>query len=37
MDILISKKYSYYVFGLLFLVYMFDYIDRMVIRSLFPF
>ena len=34
---LISKKYSYYVFGLLFLVYMFDYIDRMVIVSLFPF
>ncbi|MBI4964965.1 MAG: MFS transporter [Desulfomonile tiedjei] len=34
---LVSKKYSYYVFGLLFLVYMFDYIDRMVIVSLFPF
>lgn len=34
---LISKKYSYYVFGLLFLLYMFDYIDRMVIASLFPF
>jgi predicted MFS family arabinose efflux permease len=34
---LISKKYSYYVFVLLFLLYMFDYIDRMVIASLFPF
>ncbi|MBM4328352.1 MAG: MFS transporter [Deltaproteobacteria bacterium] len=33
----ISKKYSYYVFALLFLLYMFDYIDRMVIASLFPF
>jgi MFS family permease len=32
-----SKKYSYYVFSLLFLLYMFDYIDRMVIASLFPF
>ena len=34
---LVSKRYSYYVFGLLFLVYMFDYIDRLVIVSLFPF
>ena len=34
---LISKGYSYYVFALLFLLYMFDYIDRMVVVSLFPF
>jgi len=34
---LLSKTYSYYVFGLLFLLYMFDYIDRMVIVSLFPY
>jgi MFS family permease len=34
---LVSKQYSYYVFGLLFLVYMFDYIDRLVVVSLFPF
>jgi predicted MFS family arabinose efflux permease len=34
---LISKGYSYYVFTLLFLLYMFDYIDRMVVVSLFPF
>ncbi|MBI9083383.1 MAG: MFS transporter [Desulfobacterales bacterium] len=34
---LFSKGYSYYVFSLLFLLYMFDYIDRMVIVSLFPY
>ncbi len=34
---LISKGYSHYVFTLLFLLYMFDYIDRMVVVSLFPF
>lgn len=34
---LISKKHSYYVFSLLFLLYMFDYIDRMVVSSLFPY
>ena len=34
---LFSKRYSYYVFALLFLLYMFDYIDRMVIVSLFPY
>ncbi len=33
----VSKKYAYYVFGLLFLLYMFDYIDRLVIVSLFPY
>src|SRR5512138_2015748 len=34
---LLSKGYSYYTFALLFLLYMFDYIDRMVVVSLFPF
>lgn len=34
---LFSKGYSYYIFGLLFLLYMFDFIDRMVIVSLFPY
>ncbi|MEW6264217.1 MAG: MFS transporter [Thermodesulfobacteriota bacterium] len=33
----ISKKYSYYVFSLLFMLYAFDYIDRLVVVSLFPF
>jgi MFS family permease len=33
----VSKGYSYYVFTLLFLLYVFDYVDRMVISSLFPF
>ena len=32
-----TKKNAYYAFSLLFLLYMFDYIDRMVIVSLFPF
>ncbi len=34
---LFSKRYTNYIFMLLFLLYMFDYIDRMVITSLFPF
>jgi predicted MFS family arabinose efflux permease len=34
---LISKGYSYYVFVLLFLLFLFDYVDRMVVVSLFPF
>jgi len=34
---LFSKRYTNYIFSLLFLLYMFDYIDRMVITSLFPF
>jgi MFS family permease len=34
---LLSKGYSFYIFTLLFLLYMFDYIDRMVVVSLFPF
>jgi len=33
---LFSKRYSYYIFSLLFLLYMFDYIDRMVITSMWP-
>lgn len=33
---LFTKRYSNYVFILLFLLYMFDYIDRMVITSMFP-
>jgi len=33
---LFSKRYSYYIFILLFLLYMFDYIDRMVITSMWP-
>ncbi|MCF8142293.1 MAG: MFS transporter [Deltaproteobacteria bacterium] len=34
---LISKGYSHYIFALLFLLYMFDWLDRMVVVSLFPF
>ncbi len=34
---LFTRKYTNYVFMLLFLLYMFDYVDRMVITSLFPF
>ncbi|HSR10060.1 MAG TPA: MFS transporter [Thermodesulfobacteriota bacterium] len=34
---LVSRGHSYYVFALLFLLYMFDYIDRMVVVSLFPY
>ncbi len=34
---LVSRGHSYYIFALLFLLYMFDYIDRMVVVSLFPF
>ena len=32
---LFSRKYSNYVFILLFLLYMFDYIDRMIVTSMF--
>ena len=32
-----STRYSYFIFALLFLLYMFDYIDRLIIVSLFPF
>ena len=31
------KKYTNYLFSLLFLLYMFDYIDRMVVSSLLPY
>ena len=34
---LFSKSYTSYVFILLWLLYFFDYVDRMVIVSLFPF
>jgi MFS family permease len=34
---LFPKRYTNYVFSLLFLLYMFDYVDRMVVTSLFPF
>jgi len=34
---LFSRGYSNYVFVLLFLLYMFEYIDRMVVTSMFPF
>jgi MFS family permease len=34
---LMSKGYSWYIFSLLFLLYMFDYVDRMVVVSLFPY
>jgi MFS family permease len=34
---LFSRSYTNYIFVLLFLLYMFDYLDRMVISSLFPF
>lgn len=34
---LMSKANSLYIFSLLFLLYMFDYIDRMVVVSLFPY
>jgi len=32
-----TRKQAYFIFTLLFLLYMFDYIDRMVIVSLFPY
>ena len=34
---LLSKGQSYYIFSLLFLLYMFDYVDRLVVVSLFPY
>ena len=34
---LVSKRYSSYVFFLLFLLYMFNYMDRLVVVSIFPF
>ena len=32
-----SKGYTYYLFALLFLLYFFNYIDRVIVTSLFPF
>ncbi len=32
-----STRMAYYIFSLLFLLYFFDYVDRMVVTSLFPF
>ncbi len=34
---LFPRKYTNYLFSLLFLLYMFDYIDRMVVSSLLPY
>ena len=34
---LFSKSYTNYIFVLLFLLYMFDYIDRMIVTSMFTF
>jgi len=36
-DYLVSKGYANYVFVLLFLLYLFDYIDRQIVSSLIPF
>ncbi len=33
----LSKGYTNYIFILLFLLYFFDYVDRLVVTSLFPF
>lgn len=33
----LPKRFAYYIFTLLFLLYMLDYIDRMVVVSLFPY
>jgi len=34
---LFTRSYTNYLFSLLFLLYMFDYVDRMVVTSLFPY
>jgi MFS family permease len=36
-DFEVTRGYAYYVFLLLFLLYLFNYVDRMVIASLFPY
>jgi MFS family permease len=36
-DFKVSKGYSYYVFLLLFLLYLFNYVDRMVVAAIFPY
>ncbi len=33
----LSKFSTYYIFALLFLLYFFDYVDRMIVTSLFPY
>jgi MFS family permease len=33
----VSRRYSYYVFSLLFLLYVFDYVDRLLVASLIPY
>jgi len=33
----LSTRSTYYIFALLFLLYFFDYVDRMIVTSLFPF
>lgn len=33
----VSRGYAYYVFPLFFLLYLFNYVDRMIIASLFPY
>lgn len=36
-DFQVTGGYAYFVFTLLFLLYLFDYVDRMVVASLFPY
>lgn len=36
-DFQVSRGYAYYVFLLLFLLYLFNYVDRMVVSALLPF
>ena len=36
-DFEVTRGYAYYVFLLLFLLYLFNYVDRMVIAALFPY
>lgn len=33
----VTRRHAYFVFALLFLLYMFDYIDRLIVVSIFPF
>ena len=33
----LSKLNTYYIFTLLFLLYFFDYVDRMIVTSLMPY
>lgn len=36
-DFEVTRGYAYFVFTLLFLLYLFDYVDRVVVASLFPY